>query len=545
MDSWEKAVKREVKKKQKQVMISYSPEKQWVDAVRKEKEKARKEFYRPIQTGFLRRQGDEEESNVKIYGKGAVDDIMCEGCTVQPKAEEEIHCTNKEFFQPSMKKTAMSGIPPLCECAKRLKEKVRIICVENRLYYFSKPCYQALDKTKLVQLYRDNVDRNLYGTKNVKSFYELYSYLLTDSEIQIKPNLDRMSKIAVLKNGIYNLKKDRLDPFDPSVIAFSYVDAAYTEDMECPRFERFLCDVTGNNRILTERLWKFLGYIFTQSLDAKAFFVMGCAPNSGKSLLGKFIMKLYEPQYVSSIALSEFNGDFSLGTLVGAAVNISLDLPGSKLSTVAASKLKMLTGGDLITINEKYVPQFKYQNRAKFIFASNHPIQLAEDDEAFWERMVFLPFQYSVSKPEQDMDLLKKLLKEKDAVVSKALQYARMLREDNYTFPTTEGIERQIRKWRGIEIDTIQDFLREKCLLDQTCRGETVADLYGAYDSYCRENGEKPQSQAAMKHYLERQVGLQHKKIRFEKGGNPKSAFVGIKLCEKEGSNTNQEVGIW
>ena len=72
-----------------------------------------------------------------------------------------------------------------------------------------------------------------------------------------------------------------------------------------------------------------------------------------------------------------------------------------------------------------------------------------------------------------------------------------------------------------------------------------MADLYGAYDSYCRENGEKPQSQAAMKHYLERQVGLQHKKIRFEKGGNPKSAFVGIKLCEKEGSNTNQEVGIW
>ena len=70
-------------------------------------------------------------------------------------------------------------------------------------------------------------------------------------------------------------------------------------------------------------------------------------------------------------------------------------------------------GGDLITINEKYVPQFKYQNRGKFIFASNHPIQLAEDDEAFWERMVFLPFQYSVSKPEQDMDLLKKLLKEK------------------------------------------------------------------------------------------------------------------------------------
>lgn len=78
-----------------------------------------------------------------------------------------------------------------------------------------------------------------------------------------------------------------------------------------------------------------------------------------------------------------------MGTLVGAAVNISLDLPSSRLSPIAVSKLKMLTGGDMITINEKYVPQFKYQNRAKFIFASNHPLKLVEDDEVFWERVVF------------------------------------------------------------------------------------------------------------------------------------------------------------
>jgi hypothetical protein len=37
-----------------------------------------------------------------------------------------------------------------------------------------------------------------------------------------------------------------------------------------------------------------------------------------------------------------------------------------------------------------------------------------------------------------------------------------------------------------------------------------------------------------MKGYLENQIGLQHKKTRLGQGGNPKSAFVGIKLCEKE-----------
>lgn len=423
-----------------------------------------------------------------------------------------------------------SCIPSLFECANLLKEKVVVICVDNRLFYFNGRCYEPLDITSLVMLYRDKVDNKVHGARNMKMFHDLYAYLLTDSEIQKKLNLCKLSNIAVLNNGIYNVKKDRFERYDPNVMAFSYVDAAYVENTECPVFEKFLRDVTGNDSILIERMWRFLGYIFTQSLDAKVFFVMGHAPNSGKSLLGKFIQRMYESRYVSSVALSDFNGNFSMGTIVGAAVNISLDLPKSRLGEAAVSKLKMLTGGDLITVNEKYVPQFKYQNRAKFIFASNHPIQLMEDDEAFWERLIFLPFDYSIDKMYQDTNLLKKMLKEKDAVVSKALQYARKLVQDNYTFPTTDDIERRIRRWRGIEIDTVNDFLLDRCFIGENYQGEFIADLYEAYKQFCSEIEEAPQSKLEMEHYLQHQVGLERKKVRLGKVDNPRYAFIGIAL---------------
>ena len=257
------------------------------------------------------------------------------------------------------------------------------------LFYFNGRCYQAIDKQDLVRLFRERVSNNLYESRSIKQFYELYSYLLSDPEIQRKCDFNKLSDIAILANGIYHVKSGKMEEFTPSVIGFSYVNANYLENVECPVFDNFLSDITANDSVLIERLWMFLGYIFTQSLDAKAFFIMGHTPNSGKSLLGKFISCLYEEKYISTIALSDFNGDFSMGTLVGAAVNISLDLPSSRLSPIAVSKLKMLTGGDMITINEKYVPQFKYQNRAKFIFASNHPLKLVEDDEVFWERVVF------------------------------------------------------------------------------------------------------------------------------------------------------------
>ena len=364
-------------------------------------------------------------------------------------------------------------------------------------------------------------------------FFELYDFLLTDPNIQRTCDLNKLSGIAILNNGIYHVKKGRLEDFTSSIVAFSSVNANYMEDAKCPRFDKFLCEVTGNDPILIERLWMFLGYIFTQSLEAKVFFVMGHAPNSGKSLLGKFIERLYEKRYVSSVALSDFNGDFSMAPLVGAAVNISLDLPSSRLNATAVSRLKMLTGGDMITINEKYVPQFKYQNCAKFIFALNHPLKLMEDDVAFWERLVFLPFDYSINKEDQKTKLLDKLLDEKDAVVSKALQYAKKLMELHYQFPTTKEIERRIREWRGIDIDTIDTFIQKYCTIDESLKGELMEDLYSKYQQFCLDEYDNPKARNDFKKYLEQQLGLRHFKMRREKTDNPQSAFRGIRLNDK------------
>ena len=305
MDLWEKAIEAEIKKKRKNVDdILYNLPDSWLKSVQKEKKKKEKAYARQLKKSkrYIGRENDCHENDM-LKGK----DVSMLKYPTEPELKREILNADKSDTRSDNKKSTVSGVPPLYECAKRLKERVKIICVENRLYYFDGRNYRALDKTGLVRLYRDIVDCNLHGARNVKSFYELYSYLLTDSEIHVKLNSFKPLNLAVLNNGIYNVKKGRFEQFDSSVIAFSYVDAAYVENAECPRFEQFLRDVTGNNSVLMERMWRFLGYVFTQSLDAKAFFVMGCTPNSGKSLLGKFIMKLYEPQYVSSIALSDFN----------------------------------------------------------------------------------------------------------------------------------------------------------------------------------------------------------------------------------------------
>lgn len=421
-------------------------------------------------------------------------------------------------------------------CSEKLKDKVVLICIEEYLHFYNRYCYQVINQNQLVQLYRDRVDSKLHGEKRMHIFYDLYKYLQADSSIKVELTPEKLSNIVVLKNGIYDIRKRKLLQHSKDIIALSYVDAFYVENGDCSRFEEFLEDVTGGNETLIKRMWMALSYILMQSNDAKVFFVMGQASNSGKSLFGHFIQNLFETQYVSSIALTDMNKEFSLGQIVGKAVNVSLDLPRTKLNASAVSRLKMLTGGDLITISEKYVPQFKYQNRAKFIFASNHPIELMEDDEAFWNRMIYLPFDYSVSKEEQNANLLKELLEEKDAIVSKAIKYARILVENNYEFPTTPEIEKRIRQWRGIEEDSINEFIKKCCYIDSECRGELMEDLHVAYLQFCADIDVKAVNRAVLKQYLEKQIGLVHFKMRRGNTDNPQSAFKGIGLLTRGGS---------
>ena len=102
--------------------------------------------------------------------------------------------------------------------------------------------------------------------------------------------------------------------------------------------------------------------------------------------------------------------------------------------------------------------------------------------------------------------------------------------ERHYQFPTTEAIERRIREWRGISIDTIDAFIQKCCVIDDSYKGEIVEDLYSKYLQFCSDEHECPKARSDFKQYLEQQLGLCHFKMRREKTDNPQSAFRGVQL---------------
>lgn len=430
----------------------------------------------------------------------------------------------------SVKVTGQQEMMSLYQCAEELKQRVYIVCVQNALYIYNGRNYERIDANQLLKLYRDKVDKTLHCVKNMSALGSLYKFLLTDSTIETTVDYSALNNMAPLKNGVFDVKKQRLKPHSAEYLFMYCIDADYTFDDETPIFDAFLHTVTDGDKTLMIRLWYLIAYLCMHSVEAKAFFVLGTAPNSGKSVFGKFIESLFAPQFVSSVSLNDMNKDFSLGQIVGKAVNISMDLPSSKLNSAAVSKLKMLTGDDLITINEKYVPQFRYYNRAKFVFASNHPVCIADNDEAFWNRLVYFPFNRSIPAEEQDKALLNKLLQEKDAIVSKALRYGKKFINDNYVFPTTQEIEDTIAVWKGEKNYSVENFLRDCCEFDSSYSGEWGTDLYSAYTKYCAFRKMVSVSSETFKNILKTNSLITAGKFRKNSNENPRHGFRGIRL---------------
>lgn len=431
---------------------------------------------------------------------------------------------------PAVPQTSAKGLPSLFDCAERLKERIPLIHYQDSLYAYNGFCYDLLFPDDIIRLYRERVDDKLGGEKSLSNINQLHKYLCTDGSIVVE-EFKNNQRIAVLENGVFDVMTGKLRKHTHKEVTFSYIKAKYLDNAKCKHFRKFLRDITREDDILQERLWQFLGYMLMQTNEAKAFFVMGEAPDSGKSLLGNFIESLFDERYVSNIALNDFNRNFALAPIAGSAVNISLDLPATQLKPSAVSQLKMLTGGDAFNINQKYVPEFRYRNRAKLLFATNFPIELLDHDDAFWLRMVYLPFDYSVPEAKRNPNLLEVLQEEKDAIVSEALRHAKTLVENGFRFPTTPQIERKIQEWQGKRCATIEHFLHDCCELGENFKGELMETLYPAYEAYCEESGFVPKRQPEFKRFLEQEKGLPHTKLRLD-CENPQSAFRGIKLME-------------
>jgi len=481
-------------------------------------------------------------------------------------------------MKTSVRKTAEDGSTETIECkevdaTKENKEKLPTIkptaftlfehfinthsCikVDGVLHIFDSQmlCYRPFDKEK-IESYLFGIYRNAVSqTGSLRIIKGCAEMILRHTFWEVCPAEKQM--ILCFQNGyltLSDLNRATFCNYD-----FSHYNPYPTFHLNCdgfttmtdwgaakslptPWMDYFLRTSAFGIPKFEDRIWEMLGYLLSPDQNGKCFFVLQGFPNSGKSILGRFIQSLYPSYRVANLDIDQLNKQKSTKKLVNKSINISMDLPNKALSPLATRSIKLITGNDTITVELKNGEYEAYDIDCKFLFATNHTLTLRGADSGLEERIVCVPFTYTIPSEKRNHNLLNCLLSEKQYIVAKALAYYRDLKNRGYIFSGSEYtlFKPRIRYLPTEAEDTdasLCDFIENHCAFVpiEDAKGIHTDNLYKAYRKYCADCNETPiNNEKAFSRKLSDLYGAHLKKGKWRKPGatNPTAGFYGILL---------------
>ena len=205
--------------------------------------------------------------------------------------------------------------------------------------------------------------------------------------------------IVNLKNGLLHLDPTPvLKPHTPEHRCSIQLPVVFDPSATCPAWDQFIQEVfPPDAQVLA---WEIFAYLMVPEVSIqKAILLRGGGAN-GKSTFLQGLRSFLGKTNVSSVTLQRLETDkFAVARLVGKLANICADLPNTRLKT--ASILKAVTGGDDLEAERKFQDSFSFTPFARLIFSTNYELESDEGCDAFYRRMLVIPFARTFSPSEQ------------------------------------------------------------------------------------------------------------------------------------------------
>ena len=362
--------------------------------------------------------------------------------------------------------------------ADHIAQSENIIYVNDTYYRYQHGVYSVTTNLKIQGLIQD---------KMLKSESSIYQITDTERQLQllIQHEVDEINQnpyLINLKNGFYDVKNEVFLPHDPKILSTIQINANYSTSF-CPRFLRFLAEITDGDVEQITLLQEILGYCLIPITNAQKCFILHGKAASGKSVFLNVLQEiLLGHQNVSNVSLQNLGDRFKTAELHGKLANIFADLPDSALSDTGI--FKSLTGEDHLNSEKKHKDPFNFKSKARLLFSCNQlPLIHGDNSEGVFRRLLIIPFNHSIPEGQKDPHLLDKLHEEADGILMFALHGLRRLISNNFVFSETEANRNELNKYRKSS-NSSRSFVHDCCEFDVNSRTE-ITELYDTYKLYC------------------------------------------------------------
>jgi P4 family phage/plasmid primase-like protien len=294
------------------------------------------------------------------------------------------------------------------------------------------------------------------------------------------------------KNGILNLD-DMSFVQHTSNCGFRYVlDYDYDPEAECPKFDKFMDDITLKREELKNILLEYAGYAFS-SMDYKYHkcLILEGEGSNGKSTFVNVLKHLAGQHAYSSLRLNELSSPQNRYDLIGKIFNLAEETPKKGLAD--SSIFKILTSGGAFTVKQLYKQPYTVNaNSCKMIMSANDLPDLSDFSEGLFRRLLIVPFEAKfVEGKNADPDIENKLTTELAGIFNRVIEgYHRLVKGSG--FSRSAIVKDRITEYR-IEQDTVaQWFYDEVDVVDDSNAFRTSRELYSSYVNYLKPINVKP-----------------------------------------------------
>lgn len=359
-------------------------------------------------------------------------------------------------------------------------------------------------------------------------------YCLSMKELDANPYL------LNCKNGTLDLQKMEFRPHNPDDKITKIADVSFDPNAGCPRFERFLTEVTSDSGDKSTFLQKVLGYALSGDTKYECMFVLyGQSTRNGKSTLMESVLRVLgeygltaAPETLMDKRRDSQGPSDDLARLAGVRlVNIS---EPSNTMRFNAALIKSLTGHDKVVARFLRSNSFEFYMDGKFFVGTNSLPRI--DDQSVFEsdRIYVIPFERHFTREEQDPSLKQLFAEEeaKSAILNWLLIGWKMLQEEGLNPP--QEIIRATKAY-GRKCDEMMCFMDAELCFDATANVRLSA-VYDQYEKWCQSEGIVALKYIKFKEDLESHLTGTHiiARRRPSDGGEKTTLLVGYRLKEEE-----------
>lgn len=314
----------------------------------------------------------------------------------------------------------------------------------------------------------------------LETFNKIASATIKPRSVFTSASLD----LIPLANGVYDRLTHELLPHDPKYRFTYQLPITYDSASLCPRIDRFLTDVLGEEQRLTVEEW--LGYYFYRTYMFKKAIIFVGEGDTGKTTLLEVVDFLLGKENISSVSLQKMTSDkFAAAHLFEKHGNLVDELSAKDISDTG--NFKIATGGGSISGEYKFGNQFSFNNFSKLTFACNKIPDVKDfDDDAYFNRWMVIRFDRTIEKKIPNFISSLRTDKERSGLFNLAMKgLDRLLEQGKFSY-NKDAMDTKREMMRSGS--SIAMFAAE--MLEQESGNEVTKEfLYDKYTEFCSERG--------------------------------------------------------